>query len=261
MWKLAARNTLLQFRELGWRSVLFGGTLRSLVWSRWYRRRPGRPRDIDVVVSGVDLDLLRSNLSRVVRETRFGGLKVQREAWQVDVWPLQSTWMFSFDEGLEASFESLPFTTAFNLEAIAVEVWPERRGVPRVVFSGDDQFFEGIADRFLELNRRENPFPELTVVRGLLLAQALDFDVGAQLASFIAEVGPRITLGDLELLQEKHYGWIRQEADVLRKQIEHVDRSLQLAVEGRVKIPRIKQLNLFDEAREKGPTLRTYALG
>ncbi|NOG93817.1 MAG: hypothetical protein HND42_11305 [Armatimonadetes bacterium] len=169
--------------------------------------------------------------------------------------------MFSFDEGLEASFESLPFTTAFNLEAIAVEVWPERRGVPRVVFSGDDQFFEGIADRFLELNRRENPFPELTVVRGLLLAQALDFDVGAQLASFIAEVGPRITLGDLELLQEKHYGWIRQEADVLRKQIEHVDRSLQLAVEGRVKIPRIKQLNLFDEAREKGPTLRTYALG
>jgi len=168
--------------------------------------------------------------------------------------------MFSSDHALEVTFDMLPFTTAFNLEAVAVEVWPEKKGLPRLVFSGDDQFFKGIADRVVELNREENPFPELTVVRGLLLAQALQFDVGSRLASFIAEIGPKISSSDLMLLQAKHYGSVRQEADVLRQLIEHVDRSLQSEVKARYRIPVVKQLNLFEEDREKVPTLRAHSL-
>lgn len=261
LWRSAARETLLQLHERGWHSVLFGGTPRSLLWSRLYRGRPGRPRDIDVVVRDIDVDALRAHLHKVVRETRFGGLKVERGAWHFDVWPLHATWMFSVDHTLDASFEMLPYTTAFNLEAIAVEVWPEKKGLPRVVFSGDDQFFEGIADRLLELNREQNPFPELTVVRALLLAQALEFDVGTRLASFIAKIGPKISSSDLTLLQVKHYGGVRQEADVLQQLVEHVDGSLQRDPAARVRIPVIKQLNLFEEERKKSPTLRAFSIG
>lgn len=259
LWRSAARSTLLQFQENGWRSVLFGGTLRSLLWSRVYKGRPGRPRDIDVVVRDVDVDVLRSSLSRVVRETRFGGLKVKRDSWHFDVWPLHTTWMFKHDPTLEASFDMLPYTTAFNLEAIAVQVWPERKGLPRLVFAGDDQFFEGLADRLLELNRADNPFPELTVVRALLLAQALEFDVGRRLASYIAEVGARVSSSDLNLIQLKHYGTVRQEADVLRHLIVHVDRSLQCGKGERIQIPVIRQLSLFDEMHQSDTTFRFFA--
>jgi hypothetical protein len=259
IWREPARNTLLQFHERGWSSVLFGGTLRSLLWSRLYRNRPGRPRDIDVVVRGVDVEDLRSNLSRVLRETRFGGLKVQRDNWQFDVWPLHSTWMFSVDQALEASFAQLPFTTAFNLEAIAVEVWPAKAGLPRIVFSGDDQFFEGMAGRFVELNRPENPFPELTVVRGLLLAQALDFHLGPRLAEFIADIGPRIRDTEIESLQLKHYGLVRQDSAVIRQLIQYIDHELQTRGQKRIHLPIIRQLNLFDDAPDCS-TVRAFAL-
>src|SRR4051812_48642791 len=61
----------------------------------------------------------------------------------------------------------LPETTFFNLEAIAVDVWPQI-GKARSIYSGDDQFFEGIITRTLELNRPENPFPGLCIVRSLV---------------------------------------------------------------------------------------------
>ncbi len=74
----------------------------------------GRPRDIDIVVSGANIDNLRDTFRPfIMRETRFGGLQLARQNWQFDLWPLEKTWAFTQDHCNDQDFEALPFTTFF----------------------------------------------------------------------------------------------------------------------------------------------------
>src|SRR5262245_6440203 len=112
-------------RRNGWRAVLFGGTLRSLLISRLVHQRAGRPRDVDIVVQGPPLEILRHLFEKLItRETRFGGLQLRKAEWLFDVWPLDRTWAIVEDKVGLPSFSYLPRTTFLNVEAVAVEVWP-----------------------------------------------------------------------------------------------------------------------------------------
>ncbi len=201
-------------------AVLFGGTLRSLLVSRIFHDKPGRPRDIDIVVSGTTTAQLEERFRGIVaRRTRFGGLRLERGDWQFDVWPIEETWAFKHDHGGgTADFAALPRTTTFNLEAVAVEAWP-CAGRPRALFSGDEQFFEGIISRTIELNREKSPFPELTVVRGLILARELRFKIGPRLVRYIGEVGASMNEDVLDRIQADHYGLIRMSSRALHDSI------------------------------------------
>ena len=108
----------------------------------------------------------------------------------------------------QADFAALPTTTAFNLEAVAVEAWAFEGG-RRTLFSDNDQFFDGILSRTIELNRVDNPFPELMVVRGIVLASELCFKVGPRLAGYIGEVGTSMNEDEVERIQASHYGHAR----------------------------------------------------
>src|SRR5437667_12529326 len=69
-----------------WKAVLFGGALRSLLISRLVHRRAGRPRDVDIVIQGPPLEILRYLFEKLItRETRFGGLQLRRAEWFFDV--------------------------------------------------------------------------------------------------------------------------------------------------------------------------------
>lgn len=209
-------------RLRGWKAVLFGGTLRSLLISRLLHGRSGRPRDVDLVIQGPPLEVLRCLFAKIVtRETRFGGLQLRQAEWLFDVWPLERTWAIVEDNVTWPTFAYLPRTTFLNVEAVAVDVWPPP-GQPREIYSGDDQFFRAVLDRVVEVNRAENPFPQLCVVRSLVMANDLDFRIGPKLARYIADQGPAIPDGDLEPIQEKHYGNVRVPGPQLRRWIDAV---------------------------------------
>ncbi len=247
-WKGPILNVLGEFRHSRMQAVLFGGTLRSLLTARLFEGRRGRPRDIDVVVSGAPLADLEERFRAIVnRRTRFGGLQLKRGRWQFDIWPVGDTWAFKHDRITEASFAGLPSTTTFNLEAIAVEAWPTR-GRSRALFSGDDQFFEGILSKTLELNRDDNPFPELTVVRGLVMASELRFRVGPRFAEHVRKVGPALTEERLDQIQRSHYGHARLDARTLRAFISCV---LRAPIDGReVSLPVVGQLHLWQNGSD-----------
>ena len=114
-----------------------------------------------------------------------------------------------------ADFATLPETTTFNLEAVAVEVWPHS-GRRRTLYSGNDQFFRGILSRTIELNLADNPFPELTVVRGVIMASETRFKIGPRLAGYIGEVGPSMTEDAVERIQVGHYGHARMDSHTLQ---------------------------------------------
>ena len=78
-WKQPVLRTIDELRENAIPAVFFGGTLRSLLVSRLSDGKPGRPRDVDLVVRGVTTAILRAKFERhMARETRFGGLQLQR---------------------------------------------------------------------------------------------------------------------------------------------------------------------------------------
>lgn len=246
-WKRPIRHFLDEFRDSSLRAVLFGGTLRSLLTARLFEGKRGRPRDVDVVVSGAPLAELEERFKEGLnRRTRFGGLQLKRGGWQFDVWPVGETWAFKHNHNTEASFAGLPSTTTFNLEAIAVEAWPTS-GRSRAVFSGDDQFFDGILSRTLELNRDDNPFPELTVVRGLVMASELRFRIGPRFAKYVRHVGSSLTEERLEQVQFSHYGYARLDSRTLRTLVSKV---LLTPPDGRdVLLPDVGQLHLWRTGR------------
>lgn len=236
LWE-AISDTVKTIRQHNWRAVFFGGTLRSLLMSRLVHRREGRPRDIDIVIQGPPLEILRELLQQlIVRETRFGGLQLRRAEWLFDVWPLEQTWAIMKDRVGHPDFAYLPRTTFLNIEAAAIDVWPPP-GQERQIYSGDDQFFRAIIDQVVEVNRAENPFPELCVVRSLVITSELGFRMGPRLVRYIAQHGPAIPVPDLEAIQEKHYGQVRVEGATLREWIRFVSGSLEGGSEDGIQLP------------------------
>lgn len=253
VWKEPILDVLHDLRRSRVRAVLFGGTLRSLLVSRIFHGKPGRPRDIDVVVSGVPLACLEKKFANIVaRRTRFGGLQLRRGAWQFDLWPVTETWAFkNCNKSGPASFSELPSTTPFNLEAIAVEAWT-RGGKPRTLFSGNDQFFEGIINRTIELNRSDSPFPELTVVRAIVMASELRFKIGPRLASYIRDAAAAINRDVVERVQASHYGYPRIESRTLLEFVGIVAR--QASNGNGCEVPPAGQLHLWPEGAETSYT-------
>lgn len=258
VWKSPILEVLQDLRQSDIQAVLFGGTLRSLLVSRIFEGRFGRPRDVDVVVSGAALSDLEQRFSSIIaRRTRFGGLQLRKGYWRFDVWPLSETWAFRKDGSTSPGFEELPSTTTFNLEAIAVEAW-SKDGRPRNVFSGNDQFFEGLLSRTLELNRTDGPFPELTVIRAVVMAAELRFRIGPRLATYIGEVGRHLGEDEILRIQANHYGHPRMNSSTLKQFVELIcSRSSELVP---VELPRTGQLHLWDSEPEFAPRINIHCL-
>jgi len=202
------------------------------------------------VVSNVSLEELRERLQKhLVRQTRFGGLQLHRDAWHFDVWPVDQTWAIRNDDSLQPCFDSLPKTTFFNLEAVAVEAWAAS-GSERVVYSGDDRFFHGMLDRTLEINREENPFPALCVVRSLVLASHTRFRLGPRLTRYLVTQREVLSDSDLSDAQQRHYGSQRIETRTMRFWLDHIAQAYDRSSDPRIKVLIGEQLPLWNEDEE-----------
>ena len=127
-----------------------------------------------------------------------------------------------------------------------------------MVFSGDDQFFEGILSRTLELNRGDNPFPDLTVVRALVMATELQFQIGPRLAAYIRNVAPSLSEAHVSHVQVAHYGEQRLDGRTLMELValvsqQHTGKAFAL--------PAVGQLRLWKMgAEDEGPRLNLHWL-
>lgn len=254
-WKAPILQVIKDLKQTDVRAVLFGGALRSLLVSRLYDGRFGRPRDIDLVVLGAPLPELEKQFKSIItRHTRFGGLKLQNGHWQFDLWPLEETWAFRRDKTI-ARFEDLPATTTFNLEAVAVEVW-SKDGMPRALFSGHDQFFQGILSKTLELNRRDSPFPELTVVRAVIMASEMRFRIGSCLGAYIAEYATKLSEAAIDEIQANHYGYSRMTGHTLKQLVQVISR--QSSMQKDIELPRMGQLHLWEAEMDTVPHINLH---
>jgi len=249
-WKDGAIQTFQDLQSFNTRAVFFGGALRSMLLGRLYSNRPGRPRDLDIVVEGVETEELQRKFSQfIVRRTRFGGLQLRRMNWAIDIWPLHTTWAFSALNMPTRTFEDLPRTTTFNIESIAATVSCEG-GSHRTVFSGDDQFFDAIRTRTLDLNQAENPFPDLCVVRALSFAAKYDFKVARRLAEFLVRHGRSMNVAQYEYVQCQHYGRSLKSGETMLDWVRFLDESLESSDDASFKLPLTRQMKLWPDQPE-----------
>lgn len=198
----AVRSIIEQIRRNRWRAVLFGGMLRDLMVYGLSKR----PRDVDIVVADTTEDeLSRAFAEFISKRTRFGGLHLRCDGRPFDVWALSDTWAFRTLKGsaFVCDFENLPKTTFLNVEAVAADIAPSRSGTWHVYEHG---FFQGIAERILEVNLEDNPFPALCVVRALNMTQRLRFAIGPRLAKYLIHYGGLFSGEELAEVQLNHYG-------------------------------------------------------
>jgi hypothetical protein len=165
------------------------------------------PRDLDVVISGATGDEIERALSTSrflkassIRRTRFGGIKVSSAQFELDVWALEDTWALKQVSLLPPTFALLPTTTFLNVEAVAVCF--TRR--PFVVYSYN--FFEAMADRQVDVNFEENPFPALCAARSLAITRKLRFDLGPRLRKYLLQSSSSISRSEFINAQVSHYG-------------------------------------------------------
>jgi hypothetical protein len=244
-WKSEIWKTIDELKGQKWPAVFFGGTLRSLLISRLARNKFGRPRDVDIVLSGIRLNDIRVQFDKYFsRETRFGGIQLLRNNWQLDLWPLDQTFAFH-GTNTDPQFEDLPGTTFLNIEAIAVDVWPHT-GKSRVIYSGDDQFFKGILSQTIELNNKDNPFPLLCVARSLVIASHLQWKIGPQLLKYIRNHSSTLSDQDFEDVQRKHYGSIQLPGMILTR-VKDFLRTVPYSNVEPIELPLPKQLTLWSE--------------
>ncbi len=259
LWKEPVVSMLRSLQQANLEAVFFGGTLRSLLVSRVIGKRQGRPRDIDIVISGGSIDCIREFIEdKIERETRFGGVHVREREWHFDLWPLERTWAFVNDAEPNPAFTELPKTTFLNMEAIAVEVWP-KPGKPRQVYTGDEQFFDGLLKKLLEINREDNPFPALCVVRALVMASHINFDIGPKLARYIVMHGEGMTCADLRDVQQAHYGRQRQDVAELRRWIRFITNAYRGEATERLRLPIQRQRQLWP-SDEEAEIVRLHAM-
>src|SRR5712692_641684 len=174
-WKAPLRQVVSTIQNREWKAVLFGGVLRDLSLFG----PAERPRDVDIVVDGVSqLELEKTFEEWIVRRNRFGGLHLRVDKWMIDIWNVAATWGIVELE-LIPSFNELPKTTFLNVEAIAAELTTVRGQERRLYSHG---FFEAIAARVVDINLESNPFPALCVIRSLLTAARLNFEISHRLA-------------------------------------------------------------------------------
>jgi hypothetical protein len=110
----------------------------------------------------------------------------------------------------------------------------------------------------VELNRTEIPFPELTVVRGIVMAAELRFRIGPRLGAYISKVGADLTEDAIARIQGSHYGYLRMSSSTLKQFIEAVSRQSSQCMP--IQLPRLGQLHLWESGDELIPRVNIHCL-
>ena len=228
-WGQELQSTLNYLEAHGCSAYIVGGVLRDLMT----HGDSAKPRDIDIVFDGTPPDkveYLLWNHSR--RKNRFGGLHLKVRDCDFDMWSLRDTWAFRNRKVSQVGISQLPQTTFLNIDAIVLKL--EKNGEDRIYSHG---FFEALSNRTLEINLEENPFPETCLVRSLLLASKLQFDVGPRLARYIALHSRKMSLQELERVQKAHYGSVEFDVADFQGCFKRIRRELSKSKDSPISLP------------------------
>ena len=157
-------------------------------------------RDIDFVISmhetlNIPIRLLRGT---TITKNKFGGVKIQKNGFSIDVWNIDSTW--SVDARISIyTPHSLLKTAFFNFSSIVYDYHKKR-------FIYDDSFCRFKEKNIVDVVNVDNPFPSACVVSTLHYAATYEFEIGDKLRRWIVKHYDQSA--DFVNIQKKRYGTV-----------------------------------------------------
>src|SRR5690606_15027343 len=138
--------------------------------------------------------------------------------WRVDIWPVQHSWAFRVGLVEGGTVAELPRTTFLNVEAIAVEVSPERAAR---IFDGG--FSAAWTTKCLDINLEENPDPLRSALRALFSAAKYRFALSSRLADYVLTQAAHLPPDKLEAIERRHFGQRRFGGETLARWIASIE--------------------------------------
>ncbi|RFC64033.1 hypothetical protein DYI37_06610 [Fulvimarina endophytica] len=174
-------DLLANLEAAGKRYCIFGGWLRDTLAAR-ICGTPA-PRDVDLVVAGIEVEALIAVLPADVRPTMFGGVQSPADPVPFDIWPLHETFLIR-RLSMPVSFESLLRTADFNINTALY--FPAQAGSAPAILDGG--MLGGIQGRRLSFNAGQIPFPVMQCARVLAYGAKLDLSYDAPVLGFLREI-------------------------------------------------------------------------
>jgi hypothetical protein len=172
-------NILTTLRNHSASLVVFGGWVRDHVYS-YMLQQNFQPRDIDIVVDGLDFYQLQQLLPSDSKVNIFGGFSIEDSTTKIDIWLLKDTYLIK-KFNLEQKFETLPQTTVFRINSIIFK--------PKQLWLVPDIYDLGCIDalehKILDFQSCFIPFPEIQVARALIYSVKLNLTLKPGITDFI----------------------------------------------------------------------------
>ncbi|MBD2615891.1 hypothetical protein H6G94_32365 [Nostoc punctiforme FACHB-252] len=160
-------------------AVVFGGWVRDHVYS-YVLKQNFQPRDIDVVVDGLDFHQLQKLLPSDNKVNIFGGFSIETSTNRIDIWLLKDTYLIK-KLNFELNFDKLPQTTVFRINSIIFK--------PEQLWSVPDIFdfgcIDALKDKVLDFQSSFIPFPEIQVARAIVYSIKLNLKMKPEIINFI----------------------------------------------------------------------------
>ncbi|MEK3883688.1 hypothetical protein [Paenibacillus sp. PL2-23] len=177
--------------------ILIGGSIRDIALNG------KKPRDIDIIVD-TDKESLDDAFVGIQHvRNRFGGYKAVYMEQEFDIWTLANNWAFK-SKILDAKVENIPQGCFYNLDSAYFNVTTGKGYA--------DYFESAIYGRRLDIMLEDqyvpsNPFPEVNVIRAIVLRKQYDVSYSNRVRSYIKKWFCEVDNPILELqkAQLKHY--------------------------------------------------------
>lgn len=179
--RLAALIRQLDARRLQY--CVFGGWLRDTINDLQSVTLGSPPRDIDLVVRGIEVDELLRMLPTDVRPTMFGGVQSGAGESAFDIWPLHETFLIQHLH-LEPTFDNLLKSADFTINAGLF--FPSCETAPPRFLDGG--MLEALRTRTLDFNYSSLPFPVMQCARLAAYAGKLSLNLSPAVRDFMQRI-------------------------------------------------------------------------
>ncbi len=182
---------------------LVGGAIRDISINK-------KPRDLDLIFLGKNLDTIVSKLQLNFEKNRFGGYKVIfSQDLVVDIWASEDNWAFKNDL-LKESLHNIHKGCFFNYDSLAMSLDNDY-----YEDSYYQQFLEELTLDIISDDERyinQNPTPAINIVRALKIKKDYDIIFSERVKDYIYKFINTHKCNTLQILKEaeqRHYNGIK----------------------------------------------------
>lgn len=173
---VSLRRVLTMFTGRFDRAAIIGGMVRDFARVG----APGFHSDVDMVIDASPSEVAVFAAAHGARINAFGGFSVIAEGWEVDFWPLGSTWAMREGHVKLERLEDVIQSTFFDHDAIIYDI-----GRRRVIC--DEGYVARQPLNMLEINLMPNPSIHGSLYRATRRILGWELTAGPKLRAFIDE--------------------------------------------------------------------------